>query len=306
MKVFKIFIVENDPWYGEMLKYHLSLNPDYDVHLFTTGKTCLDNLHLKPNVISINYNLPDINGEKLYKRISLQDSSIAVIVISDQKEIKIALDLLKSGVYDYIIKDHNTKGVLWDAIKHIKEHSKLKQKTGRLKSLLETNIGFEKKIIGQSDAIKRSFTLIQNAVKTNINVSIIGETGTGKELVARAIHYNSNKRDTPFVTINVSAIPKELLESELFGHEKGAFTGAISRRIGKFEEADGGTIFLDEIAEMDINMQVKLLRVLQEREVIRVGGNENIKFKARLITATNKNLIREVKKKGLERICFTV
>jgi DNA-binding NtrC family response regulator len=138
--------------------------------------------------------------------------------------------------------------------------------------------------------------MMSKAIKTNINVSINGETGTGKEVVAKAIHYNSDRNKKKFVAVNMTALPKELVESELFGHEKGAFTGAINRKEGKFEEANGGTIFLDEIAEMDLSLQSKLLRVLQEREVIRVGGNEKVKLDVRLIVATHKNLAEEVKK----------
>jgi len=296
MNSFKIFIVEDDPWYGEMLKYHLSLNDEYEILLFENANECLKNLHLKPNVISIDYNLPDLNGEELYQKIKTQNSSISVIVISGQEEINVAVSLLKKGVYDYILKDDNTKELLWNSILRLRENSELKEEVAQLKDKLVNKYDFEKAIIGQSAAIKKSFRLIENAVKTNINVSITGETGTGKELVAQAIHYNSNRNQKPFVAINMAAIPAELLESELFGHEKGAFTGALSRKIGKFEEANEGTIFLDEIAELDINMQVKLLRVLQEREVVRLGGNKTIKFNARLITATHKNLAEEVNK----------
>ena len=138
--------------------------------------------------------------------------------------------------------------------------------------------------------------LVEKAISSNINVSVSGETGTGKEVIAKAIHYNSDKKKKPFIAVNMAAIPRELIESELFGHEKGAFTGAINRKIGKFEEAGGGTIFLDEIAELDLNLQSKILRVLQEREIVRVGGNEVVKINARLITATHKNLSEEVKK----------
>ena len=137
---------------------------------------------------------------------------------------------------------------------------------------------------------------MEKATRTNITVSISGETGTGKELVSKAIHYNSDRRNRPFIAVNVSAIPSELIESELFGHEKGSFTDAVSRRIGKFEEANNGTLFLDEIGDMDITMQTKLLRVLQEEEVTRIGGNNTVKLNVRLIVATHKNLAEEVKK----------
>ena len=295
MDFFRIFIVEDDPWYGEMLKYHVSLNPDYEVHLFENGKDCLNNLYKQPNVICVDYNLPDLTGDKLLRKIKTYNSSIPVIIISGQEEIRIVLELLKHGAYEYIIKDDNTKEVLWNSILHIKENRNLKVEIEELKIRLETKYDFEKNIIGQSSAIKKQFLLIKNAVETNINVSLTGETGTGKEVVAQAIHYASERKKGPFIAVNMAAIPGELIESELFGHEKGAFTGAISRKLGKFEQANGGTIFLDEIAELDINMQVKLLRVLQEREVVRVGGSESVKFNARLISATNQNFGQLVK-----------
>ena len=163
------------------------------------------------------------------------------------------------------------------------------------KEQLGFKLSFEKTIIGNSSSLKETFNLINKAIQTNINVSITGETGIGKEVVAKAIHFNSDKKKKPFVAVNMGAIPKDLIESELFGHEKGAFTGADSRKIGKFEQANGGTIFLDEIAELDLTLQSKILRVLQEIEVIRVGGKEVIRINARLITATDKDLIEEVK-----------
>ncbi len=295
MTNFKIFIVEDDPWYGELIKYHISLNPDNEVILFENAKSVLENLHQKPDVISIDFNLPDMSGEELLKKIKSFNNEIPIIVISGQEDISIALNLLKQGAYDYIMKDARTKEILWNTIIKIKENSNLKKEVEILKEQLETKFDFEKTIIGQSPAIKKSFLLIEKAIKSNINVSITGETGTGKEVVAKAIHYGSNRNKKPFIAVNMAAIPKELIESELFGHERGSFTGAIARKIGKFEEANGGTIFLDEIAELDLNLQSKLLRVLQEREVIRVGGNETIKFDARLLIATHRNLAEEVK-----------
>lgn len=293
---FKIFIVEDDPWYGEVLKHHLSLNPDYEINLFTTAQECLKNLHTSPDVICIDFGLPDMTGDKLLENIKSRNNEIPVVIISGQEEISIAVNLLNAGARDYIVKDDNSKELLWNAILKIRENAVLKQKVEELEEQLVQKLDFEKSIIGQSIAIKKTFALIEKAIKKNINVSISGETGTGKEVVAKAIHYNSDRKKKPFSAINLAAIPKDLLESEMFGHEKGAFTGAVRRKSGKFEEAQGGTIFLDEIAELDTNLQSKLLRVLQEREVVRVGGNEIIKLDVRLITATNKNLVEEVEK----------
>jgi transcriptional regulator with GAF, ATPase, and Fis domain len=164
-----------------------------------------------------------------------------------------------------------------------------------LKKEISEKYEFEKSIIGTSPAIRKIFALLEKACATNISVSISGETGTGKELVAKAIHYNSKRKNKPFVAVNIAAIPRELIESELFGHEKGAFTGAVTRRVGKFEEADGGTIFLDEIGDMEAGLQAKLLRILQEREVSRIGANQVIKLDVRVIAATHKDLSEEVK-----------
>lgn len=296
MSQFKIFIIEDDPFYGELLKYHLSLNPDYEITLYNSAKHCLDNLYKNPAVICMDFGLPDMTGDKLLASIKSINNSIPVVVISGQDKISVAVNLVKAGASDYIIKDDNTKELLWNAILKVRENVALRQEVEVLKDQLEQKFSFEKSIIGQSAAIKKTFTLIEKATKTNINVSITGETGTGKEVVAKAIHFNSDRKKKSFVAVNMAAIPKELIESELFGHEKGSFTGAVGRKAGKFEEAHGGTIFLDEIAELDFNMQSKILRVLQEREVVRVGGNEKIKLDVRLLTATHKNLAEEVKK----------
>ena len=294
--LFSIFIVEDDPWYGQLLRHHLSLNPDYDIKLFTTAKDCLSSLHLLPDVICMDFGLPDMTGDKLLAKIKEINNQIPVVIISGQEEIAVAVDLLKAGARDYIIKDDHAKDLIWRSIINIRENVHLKQEVEALKVQLETKYNFEKTIIGQSEALKKAFRLIEKAIHSNINVSITGETGTGKEVVAKAIHYNSERRKKSFVAVNMAAIPKELIESELFGHEKGAFTGAINQKKGKFEEADGGTLFLDEIGELELNLQSKILRAIQERELTRVGGNTNVKFDVRLITATHKNLSDEVKK----------
>ena len=296
MSAYNIYIVEDDPWYGEILDYHLSLNPDYKVTRFESGKEVLAKMHLKPDLVTIDFSLPDIAGDELFKKIRESSPHVPVIVISSQEEVAVAVNLLKMGVNDYLVKDEATKDLLWNSIIRIRETQSLKKEVEQLREELGQKFSFQKTMIGQSESLKRVFTLIGKAVKTNINILINGETGTGKEVVAKAIHYNSDRKKKSFVAVNMAAIPKELIESELFGHEKGAFTGAVTRKAGKFEEANGGTIFLDEIAEMDLSLQSKLLRVLQEREVVRVGGNEKIKLDIRLVTATHKNLAQEVQR----------
>ncbi|MEL6192920.1 MAG: sigma-54 dependent transcriptional regulator, partial [Bacteroidota bacterium] len=185
---------------------------------------------------------------------------------------------------------------LLNVVNNIRKNRSLRKELNTLRQEVAQKYDFSTSIIGQSQPIKKVFSLIEKAINNNITVTITGETGTGKELVAKAIHFNSKRKSNPFVPVNMAAIPKDLIESELFGHEKGAFTGANNRRIGKFEEANKGTLFLDEIGEMDITFQAKLLRALQEKEIIRIGSNKIVKTDCRIIVATNRNLIDEVKK----------
>jgi DNA-binding NtrC family response regulator len=297
-KPLKIFVLEDDLWYGTMLEHYLSLNPDYQVQRFETEKDFYQKLHENPDVVTLDYSLTEGDGGKVLKRIKEYNPEIEVIMISGQEDISTAVELLKSGAFDYIVKDDDTKDRLWNVLIHLQEIKGLKKEVETLKNELKKSFDFSKVIIGQSEAIKKVFNLIEKAARTNITVSITGETGTGKEMVAKAIHYNSPRHKFPFIAINVAAIPNDLLESELFGHEKGAFTGAAEKRIGKFEEAHKGTIFLDEIGEMDMHMQSKLLRVIQEREVTRIGGNAVIPIDVRIIVATNKNLLAEVNNKN--------
>jgi two-component system, NtrC family, response regulator AtoC len=292
---FHILIVEDDPWYGQLLQYHLSLNPDYTVGLCTSGQECLKLLREPPDVVTIDFSLPDITGDKLLRQIRERQPELPVIVISAQHKITTAVELLKLGASDYLVKDDNTKEMLWNAVRKIRETQGLREQVKQLENQLREKYDFGKLLKGNSPAVKAIFALMEKAAATPVNVSISGETGTGKELAAKAIHMNSDRRRKPFVAVNMAAIPNELLESELFGHEKGAFTGAVSRKLGKFEEAQEGTLFLDEIGELSMALQAKILRVLQERELQRVGGTERIKLNVRLITATHKNLADEVR-----------
>jgi len=296
MSSYKIFVVEDDPIYAKILNYHLSQNPDYEVKVFNNAKTCLKHLHESPDLITLDYSLPDLSGAEMLKKILDYNSDLPVIIISGQNDIFTAVELLKDGAYDYIVKDDDTKSRLWNTVKNARDNYNLKKEVATLREELGQRYNFTKGILGTSTVMKRIFSSMEKATKTNISVSITGETGTGKELVAKAIHYNSNRSQNPFVVVNVSAIPEELIESEMFGHEKGSFTGADKRRVGKFELAADGTLFLDEIGEMSFSMQAKLLRVLQERELTRVGGNEVIKINARIIIATHRNLLDEVRK----------
>lgn len=292
---FLIYVVEDNEWYNRLLVHNLSLNPDYQVESFQNGQDCIDKLDKIPDIVTLDYRLPDMNGIDVLRKIKQVNEDIQVILISEQSDIEVVVDLLKEGAYDYIVKSNDVRERLLNIVQNIQKNSSLKKELTKLREEVQDKYRFNDIIIGESPAINKVHKLTAKALTTNITVSIYGETGTGKELVAKAVHYNSDRKSKSFVAINVSAIPSELIESELFGHEKGAFTGAVSRRKGKFEEADGGTLFLDEIGEMDIVFQAKLLRALQEREITPVGSNKTIKFNCRIIVATNRNLAVEVK-----------
>ncbi len=295
-KPLKIFVVEDNEWYNKLLVHTLSLNPDYEIKSFFNAKDFLDSLYEVPEIVTLDYRLPDLSGLEVLKRIKQEYSDIQVILISEQEDIGMAITLLKHGAYDYITKSEDIKERLLNTVQNIRKDLGLKSELNSLRREIQKKYDFRKTILGESQSVKGVFELIEKALGTNITVTISGETGTGKELVAKAIHYNSKRKDSSFVAVNVSAIPAELIESELFGHEKGSFTGAIARRIGRFEEADGGTLFLDEVGDMQMNMQAKLLRVLQEKEIVRIGSNKPVKTDCRIIVATNRNLKEEVKK----------
>ncbi len=292
----KIFIVEDDPIYVRLIKYVFALDPDHEIFIYSTGKECLDNLEKKPAIISLDYSLPDMDGKEVLQKIQKIRPDTEVIILSGQNDIAIAVQLLRNGAHDYIVKNEETKDRLLVSIERLKNNINLKKKVEVLTEELENKYSSEKTIIGNSKPMQKVFKLIEKATKTNISVSITGETGAGKEVIAKSIHKNSYRKSGSFIPVNVTAIPKELLESELFGYEKGAFTGADQQKPGQFELAHNGTLFLDEIAEMDIQLQAKLLRAIQEREIMRVGGTKVIKFDTRIIVATHKNLSSEVEK----------
>lgn len=296
MESFKIFIVEDDPLYAEMMKYHLSLDPDYQIETFTTGMECLKNLYKKPDLITVDFSLPDISGKELLIKIHSHDKNTGVIIVSGQKDINTAVELLNKGAFDYIVKDEDTYSRLWNSVRLMRANLILREENEKLRVEVGRKYEFSNILIGLENGFPEIFRMMEKAASSDITVSITGETGTGKELVAKAIHYYSARKSKSFIPVNMGAIPKDLIESELFGYEKGAFTGAISRKSGLFEDAHNGTIFLDEIAELDMNMQTKLLRVLQEKEIKRIGGSQTIKVDVRVITATHKNLPDEVQK----------
>ncbi len=289
----KIFLVEDDPTFTKLVKAALKDNLQYDITAFTTAEECLNHIHENPDIVIIDYLLPDNSGLELMEKIDSYNNNIKKIIISGQTDVEVVVKSYKQGADDYIIKNENCLPELKNSLKNLADNISLQKEVEDLKAEIVDRNKYDK-IVGNSPPILNVLKLIQKAEQTNILVLINGESGTGKELVARAIHYNSDRKKNPFVPVNMAAIPSELVESELFGHEKGAFTGAVNRRIGKFEEAHKGTIFLDEVGEMSLSMQVKLLRVIEDKQVVRVGSNKTIQLDVRILAATNKDLKQEV------------
>jgi two-component system, NtrC family, response regulator AtoC len=291
----KICIVEDDAFYAKMIRHRLSMDPDLDVNVYHDAESFLADLSENPQVVTLDHSLPDMSGLELLKKVRREKPNIQFIVLSAQEDITTAVELFQNGVYDYIVKDASAMDKLWHLVHKALERSTLHEEVRVLEEEVANKYNFQETIRGSSAPMQKVFGLLERTAKTNITVTVTGETGTGKELVAKAIHFNSPRIKKPFVAVNVAAIPKELIESEMFGYEKGAFTGADQARAGKFEEADNGTLFLDEIGEMDLNMQSKLLRVLQEREVTRLGSNKVIPVDIRIVAATHRDLYKEVK-----------
>jgi two-component system response regulator AtoC len=291
----KICIVEDDAFYAKMIRHRLSMDPDLDVNVYHDAESFLAHLSENPQVVTLDHSLPDMSGLELLKKVRREKPNIQFIVLSAQEDITTTVELFQNGVYDYIVKDSSAMDKLWHLVHKALERSTLHEQVRVLEEEVANKYNFQETIRGSSTPMQKVFGLLEKTVKTNITVTVTGETGTGKELVAKAIHFNSLRIKKPFVAVNVAAIPKELIESEMFGYEKGAFTGANQPRVGKFEEADNGTLFLDEIGEMDLNMQSKLLRVLQEREVTRLGSNKVVPIDIRVVAATHRDLYKEVK-----------
>ena len=291
---FKIFVVEDNEWYGELLAHRLGQNPNHSVFRFTTAKAFLEQLGEQPDFITLDYSLPDAKGEQLLLQIRERLPGTEVLVISGQEDVNTAVSMLRQGAYDYLVKDENTLDRLWNIVGKVEQQASLRRENTKLRQQVGARYGAAQALLGEHTSMQQVRNLITKAARTTITVSLSGETGTGKEVVAKAIHFQSERAGQAFVAVNMAAIPRELVESELFGHEKGAFTGAVARRVGRLEEANGGTLFLDEIADLDLSLQAKLLRVLQEREVTRVGGNHATPFDVRLIVATHRDLLSEV------------
>jgi DNA-binding NtrC family response regulator len=287
---FRIFVVDDDRHYSRLLSYRLEKAENCDVHVYNSGEQLLDHLDEEPHLVLLDIMMPGIGGMEALKKMTRQKPHIPVVMVSAQGAIEVAVDAMKLGAYDYITKGQDDIVKLDAVVRNIREKVSMERELETLRSEVSRKYGL-KELIGDSPAMEKVYRLVNKALRGDITVAIQGESGTGKELVAKAIHYNSPRSHGPFVVVNCAAIPRDLMESEFFGHEKGSFTGAYARKIGKFEQADNGTIFLDEIGELDLDLQAKLLRALQNREIQRVGGNDTIEFDARVICATNRDVI---------------
>lgn len=292
---YQILVVDDDKNICKMIEINLRKAKEYSVTTAISGEACLKMLREDvPDLVLLDIQMPGIDGIETLKRIRDDDPRIPVVMMSAHGTIEKAVQSMKLGAYDFITKPFASDRLLI-TVKNALMTSSLKREIAELRSELRNKYHFNN-IIGQSGRMQEVFRAMEKIIDSNVTVLIQGESGTGKELIARAIHYQSKTRAAnPFVAVNCSALPESLLESELFGHEKGAFTGAAGKRIGKFEVANGGTIFLDEIGLMSQMTQAKLLRVLQEREFERVGGNELVKVDVRVISATNIDLEDAVK-----------
>lgn len=283
----KILIVDDEVSVRDSLR--MIFKKDYQVIMAGSAEEAIIKVKSEePDLIFLDIIMPEKDGMQALKEIRGMHPQIPVIMLTATKTLKTAVEAMKLGAYDYITKPFDVEELKLIAQKAL-ESRDLRRENRRLQGEVEERYHFDN-IIGKSKEMRDIYATIRQIAEKNSTVLIHGESGTGKELVARAIHYNSHRKNKPFVAVNCAAIPETLIESELFGHEKGAFTDAQTRRIGHFELADQGTLFLDEISELILPTQAKILRALQERDFVRVGGGKTISVDVRLISATNKNL----------------
>ena len=288
-----ILIIDDDESFGETLEIYLS---DLKCRILRSnnGKAGLDIVEkLHPDLVITDYKMPLLNGLQVVKRTKEIDNNIQVIMLTAFDDVDSTIKAMQYGAYDYVEKMELER--IKSIVKRALESKKLSERLVSAISVDSSEFQLENNLIGSTKIMKEIFKKIGKISSTRVNVLIQGDSGTGKELITKIIHYTGITKDQPFIAVNCTALSETLLESELFGHEKGSFTGAIREKKGKFELAEDGTIFLDEISEISSNLQVKLLRVLQEREFERVGGEMSIPMRARIIAASNKNLGELVK-----------
>ena len=284
----RILVVDDDPQILELVAFTLENNGHEILRAESGSEALMKTMKEMPDLVLLDLKLPDKNGDQVLAEIKETQNQVPVVMMSAHGTIKVAIEAIKKGALDFIEKPFEIEE-LELKVQQVFEKVELKKEVKALRNQLGEKYS-DKAMIASAPAMKEVMKLIDVAAGSEVNVLIQGESGTGKEMVARAIHFGGDRGDAPFIGINCAAIPSNLLESELFGHEKGAFTGAVARKLGKFEKAGCGTIFLDEIGDLSADLQVKLLRVLQEKEIERLGGHEQIPLQARFVFATNKDL----------------
>ena len=298
----KILVIDDEPGIREFLEIMLHKS-GYLVETVADGLKAIDKIESNLfDLAIVDIQMPVMNGIEVLKKINEKSPETSVIMITAYASHETAIEAMKLGAYDYITKPFKIDEIKL-VIKNALEKKRLERENVRLRKELETKFGFGH-IIGRSPELFKVFELIKRVSELNVNIFIVGESGTGKELVARAIHYSGTRRDGPFVAVNCGAIPETLIESELFGYKKGAFTGALRDKKGLSEIANGGTLFLDEIAELSRHLQVKLLRVIEEKKIRPLGGTETTDIDVRIIVATNKNIEEEVAKGNFREDLF--
>lgn len=289
----KILIVDDEAVMRDTMSDWL-LEKGFNVVSVISGMEAIEKVKTGSfNIAFVDMKMPGLDGLEVLRAMKRIDPETAVVIMTAYATIETAIEAMKEGAYEYMIKPFSLD-VVELIVKKIVKYQELVAENILLRKRLEEKVHL-KNIIGKSPQMKEVLELVANIAETNSTVLIQGASGTGKEVIARAIHLKSLRREMPFIAANCAAIPRELLESELFGHEKGAFTGATYTKKGRFEQADGGTLFLDEVGEMSLSAQVHLLRVLQEKEFRKVGGTELIKVDARIISSSNKDLEQAVK-----------
>jgi two-component system response regulator HydG len=287
-----VLVVDDDPGHRTMLRTLLT-GWGYTIHEADDGSTAIEKVHEQAfDLILMDIRMIKVSGLEALGEIKAFNPAIPVIIMTAYSSVETAVEALKSGAYDYLTKPLDFDELRL-AMERAMDHRQLKEENRLLRESLGNHFD-RQNIIGRSSAMVKLLETVAQVAPSEATVLITGESGTGKEMIAGAIHFNGPRKDGPFVKLNCAAITETLLESELFGHERGAFTGAHKRKEGRFRQAHGGSIFLDEISEMSLAMQVKLLRVLQDREITRVGGEEVINVDVRLIAATNKDLLKEI------------
>ena len=296
MSIKRILVADDE----ESIRWVLSKSltkQGFEVDLASNGKDALLMSRKQSYDLAVlDIKMPGLSGLELLSKFKEECPLALVVIMTAESSMNNAVEAMKRGAYDYLIKPFDLEAldaIIFKAQKAVDVSAEV----SLLKQEIKNHYQLERTIIGQSQPMQKIYKVLGKIAPSDVTVLIYGESGTGKELIARAIHFNSSRLGKPFIALNCAAIPRELLESELFGHEKGAFTGATERKLGKFEQAKEGTLFLDEIGDMPLELQAKLLRVLQEKEITRTGGNTTIQVNTRIVAATNQDLRDKVQRK---------